>query len=199
MRPAGKDYVLYYAHLDSQIAHEGQVVRVGDTLGLMGNTGNAQNTPTHLHFGIYTNGGAINPLPFIEVATQMPYNITAPFNAINSYAHTTRATAMYTGTSRSADKTNLAPFSWLHIVAAAANWYKVVIADGTEGFVSSDNVAITSYRKIAMPQGNKLYDQPDTAAAAKLTIAKDTVANVLGSYNRFYFVKYNEEVGWVEK
>ena len=38
----------------------------GDTLGLIGNTGNAKYTPSHLHFGIYTFGGAIDPWPFIN-------------------------------------------------------------------------------------------------------------------------------------
>jgi peptidoglycan LD-endopeptidase LytH len=197
MRPAGKDYVLYYAHLDSQIALEGQVVRTGDTLGLMGNTGNARTTPTHLHFGIYTNGGAINPLPFVETKSQTPYNITAPLSALNSYAHTTQATDMYAGTSRLATKTNIAAFAPVHIIAAAANWFKVITADSSEGFISSDNVATTSYRKIAVPHGNKLYNEPDTRAAAKLTFVNDTIANVLGSYDHFYFIKYNEEVGWV--
>ena len=197
MRPAGEDYVLYYAHLDSQIAHEGQVVKKGDTLGLMGNTGNARTTPTHLHFGIYTGNGAINPLPFVEIKTQTPYNITAPLDAINSYAHTSRATAIYAGTSRSDTKVNIAAFAPVHIIAAAANWYKVTTPDSTEGFISSDNVATTAYRKIAVPHGNKLYAQPVTAAAAKLVISEDTVANVLGSYNRFYFIKYNDEMGWV--
>jgi len=60
---------LYYAHLDSIIASPGQRVKVGDTLGLVGNTGNARTTPPHLHFGIYRRGsGAINPFPFIEEA-----------------------------------------------------------------------------------------------------------------------------------
>ncbi len=108
MRPSGKDYVLYYAHLDSQVAREGQIVKVGDTIGLMGNTGNARTTPTHLHFGIYTNGGAIDPLPFVETKTQTPYSITASLEVINSYAHTTRSTPVYNGTSRSATKTNIA-------------------------------------------------------------------------------------------
>ncbi|MGB3775629.1 MAG: M23 family metallopeptidase, partial [Leeuwenhoekiella sp.] len=55
---------IYYAHLDSIIASTGQRVKVGDTLGLVGNTGNARTTPPHLHFGIYKRGrGAINPLP----------------------------------------------------------------------------------------------------------------------------------------
>jgi murein DD-endopeptidase MepM/ murein hydrolase activator NlpD len=55
---------LYYAHLDSVIAKTGQQVKPGDTLGLVGNTGNARTTPPHLHFGIYS-GGAKNPLPFV--------------------------------------------------------------------------------------------------------------------------------------
>lgn len=60
------DLSLYYAHLDKQLVYEGQRVKKGDTLGLVGNTGNAQHTRPHLHFGIYTYGGAIDPLPFVE-------------------------------------------------------------------------------------------------------------------------------------
>jgi murein DD-endopeptidase MepM/ murein hydrolase activator NlpD len=45
MRPAGKDFTLYYAHLDEQLVSEGQDVRTGDTIGLVGNTGNARTTP----------------------------------------------------------------------------------------------------------------------------------------------------------
>ncbi|WP_317198432.1 M23 family metallopeptidase [Salegentibacter lacus] len=38
----------------------------GDTLGFVGNTGNARTTPPHLHFGIYKGyRGAINPLHFV--------------------------------------------------------------------------------------------------------------------------------------
>jgi len=55
---------LYYAHLDSIAVEGGTRVKAGDTLGFVGNTGNAQFTPPHLHFGIYKNG-AVNPLPFV--------------------------------------------------------------------------------------------------------------------------------------
>ena len=58
---------LYYAHLDSIIISSGRNVERGDTLGLIGNTGNARTTPPHLHFGIYSGySGAKNPLPFVE-------------------------------------------------------------------------------------------------------------------------------------
>lgn len=66
LRPEGKHYTLYYAHLDQQLVQEGQLVKKGDVVGLVGNTGNAQFTSSHLHFGIYTNGGAIDPLPFVN-------------------------------------------------------------------------------------------------------------------------------------
>lgn len=45
---------------------EGQQVKKGDVVGLVGNTGNAKYTPSHLHFGVYTFSGAINPLPFVN-------------------------------------------------------------------------------------------------------------------------------------
>jgi murein DD-endopeptidase MepM/ murein hydrolase activator NlpD len=44
----------YFAHLDSQIVTKGMLVNRGDTLGTVGNTGNARRTRSHLHFGIYT-------------------------------------------------------------------------------------------------------------------------------------------------
>ncbi len=59
--------IYYYAHLDSYA----RGIAVGDRvskrtiLGYVGTTGNAQGTPPHLHFGIYSFTGAINPLPLL--------------------------------------------------------------------------------------------------------------------------------------
>src|SRR5215217_7774918 len=59
--------IYYYAHLDSYA----RGIKIGDrvttrsVLGYVGTTGNAQGTPPHLHFGVYTSGGAINPLPML--------------------------------------------------------------------------------------------------------------------------------------
>ncbi|MGZ3879768.1 MAG: M23 family metallopeptidase [Flavisolibacter sp.] len=66
LRPQGKDYTLYYAHLDKQLVSEGQNVKKGETVGLVGNTGNAKHSASHLHFGVYTISGAVDPLPFID-------------------------------------------------------------------------------------------------------------------------------------
>ncbi|PKD21849.1 peptidase M23 [Salegentibacter salinarum] len=65
LRDRKRNQSLYYAHLDS-IANVSGNVKRGDTLGFVGNTGNARTTPPHLHFGIYKGyRGAINPLPFV--------------------------------------------------------------------------------------------------------------------------------------
>lgn len=66
MRAEGTAISLYYAHLDKQLVEAGQLVKKGDTLGLIGNTGNAKYTLPHLHFGIYGFGGAVDPWPFVN-------------------------------------------------------------------------------------------------------------------------------------
>ncbi len=70
MRTSEQNVYLYYAHLDKQLVEEGQAVKRGDTVGLVGNTGNAKYTPSHLHFGIYTYGGPIDPFPFVNKAVK---------------------------------------------------------------------------------------------------------------------------------
>jgi peptidoglycan LD-endopeptidase LytH len=76
LRPEGKNYTLYYAHLDEQLVTEGQLVKKGDTVGTVGNTGNARTTPAHLHFGIYAYSGAVDPWPFINKAEKKAPAIT---------------------------------------------------------------------------------------------------------------------------
>lgn len=57
----------YYAHLDRIASglYRGQPITTDTVLGFVGNTGNAENTPPHLHFGVYANRVAIDPLPLL--------------------------------------------------------------------------------------------------------------------------------------
>ncbi|WP_291423835.1 M23 family metallopeptidase [Deinococcus sp.] len=57
----------YYAHLERypNLAR-GQWVSAGDIVGYVGDSGNARGTPTHLHYGLYTLRGAINPYPLLR-------------------------------------------------------------------------------------------------------------------------------------
>lgn len=57
----------YYAHLDAYASHleVGDFVTRKTVLGYVGTTGNADGTPAHLHFGVYSTDGAIDPLPLL--------------------------------------------------------------------------------------------------------------------------------------
>jgi|ERR1043166_142490 len=65
MGDGGRKY--YYAHLDSYAPNleVGDYVTRKTVLGYVGTTGNADGTPPHLHFGVYTTTGAIDPLPLL--------------------------------------------------------------------------------------------------------------------------------------
>lgn len=64
--PGGQRH--YYAHLERyrEDLQEGDWVEAGDVVGYVGDSGNAQGTPPHLHYGIYTGSGAINPYGLLE-------------------------------------------------------------------------------------------------------------------------------------
>lgn len=59
--------IYYYAHLDkyAEDIAVGNRVTTATVLGYVGTTGNAAGTSPHLHFGVYSSGGAINPLPLL--------------------------------------------------------------------------------------------------------------------------------------
>lgn len=75
---ADEHYVLYYAHLERYAdgLAEGHVARRGETLGYVGDTGNATPGNTHLHFQIYRvadpkrfwTGENFNPYPLLRGA-----------------------------------------------------------------------------------------------------------------------------------
>lgn len=64
----------YYAHLDDWAVGlaAGAVVRPGDALGIVGDSGNARGTPPHLHYGVYGAEGAIDPLPRLRAWSSDP-------------------------------------------------------------------------------------------------------------------------------
>lgn len=60
----GGGIVTLYAHNSSVTASRGQQVARGQTIALMGSTGNS--TGPHLHFEVRSNGSYVDPLPWIR-------------------------------------------------------------------------------------------------------------------------------------
>ena len=133
LRPTGMNYNVYYAHLDSQLVEEGQLVVKGQTIGLVGNTGNARTTTAHLHFGIYTMGGAVDPLLFVKKIPAAKNN-NAAFPLKSNFV-TNKGTKLLNDISTKKTINVLAKNAPVKVHAVIDNYFKVVTADGMKGFV----------------------------------------------------------------
>ena len=74
----------YYAHLSaySPLATDGAVVRAGDLLGYVGDSGDAEGTPSHLHFEIHPlrllgrgYDGAVDPTTYLDRWWRAPNDV----------------------------------------------------------------------------------------------------------------------------
>ena len=204
MRPEGKDYTLYYAHLDKQLATEGQQVVVGDTLGLMGKTGNAATTPPHLHFGIYARNGAVNPLPYVNPVVLNPPAVQAPLANLNATVRSRVKAVLYERDEPGSKALATLPAETvLHVEAAVSNWYKATLPNGQAGYIQSrDVLPVTSpLRKLQLkPTQTTLYDQPAGTAAVKKNLEAGQSINILGRFDSYFLVRDDqEEVGWLRQ
>ena len=59
----GDGYSSLYAHMTHYVVHKGDTVKKGQLNGYMGSTG--RSTGPHLHFSIFYNGSAVNPMNYI--------------------------------------------------------------------------------------------------------------------------------------
>lgn len=201
LRPVGEDYSLYYAHMDEVLVQEGQRVSKGDTIGLVGNTGNAAHTVSHLHFGIYTNGGAIDPLPFVDVNRPQPQPVTASLQPLNNYVRSNKGATLVANADKKATKLEMLPTNTLlKVIGVTTSYYKVATAnDSLEAYIPALNVvaAIKPFTTYQTNTTQKLLDKPDALAASKMLIGKGQKLDVLGAYEKFYFVSHAGITGWV--
>lgn len=127
----------YYAHLDSILTESGKKVKTGDTLGLVGNTGNAKGGATHLHFGIYTSRGAVDPYPFVRKRSvpSDPKNST-----IKNYSerYIKAGSNLRTGPGTQYDiVSNIGSKTSVKVLSFSGSWYHVKVQNGAEGFITA--------------------------------------------------------------
>lgn len=196
MRPTGKNYSLYYAHLDSQMVIPGQRVTTGDTLGLVGNTGNARTTPPHLHFGIYTGDGAINPLPFVQQqAGKLP-----PLKGLADYLNQPMRTRdRHTAAATRRKEKGIWPArTFVRVAAVTTAGYRVRLPDETEGFLPPN--LLTSLDKPAgrtpKEKNQKILCAPVNGSA----VVSDSLTGslpVFAYFKDYAFVRQDSVQGWV--
>ena len=194
---------LYFAHLQTQDVVPSTRVKAGQRIGTMGNTGNARTTPPHLHFGIYARGsGPVDPAPYITKIEKTPISVSADLEMLGRWARSKESdvSLRVSASGRSDRIMSLNQYSPMKIQAAVSRWYRVLLPDGTSGFVYEDSLepideSLENLRALANQEVREtpLYDAP----AKEVLGAGDTFA-VLGSYDGYWLVRTNQgKTGWM--
>jgi murein DD-endopeptidase MepM/ murein hydrolase activator NlpD len=189
LRPHGKDYTLYYAHLDKQLVQTGQMVSKGDTVGTVGNTGNARTTPAHLHFGIYTGRGPVDPLPFVHKVVKKP--VAVPQKSLAGYMRLTKAV----------QATGLQTNTVVLPVAIAAKGYLAALPDGVITEIPFNALQATTKPLKAQEVATQtpLLQLPVADATPAAWLPKGSQVQILGYFEDYTLVRAGGVEGWMQQ
>lgn len=129
----------YYAHLDRHTVRAGARVRAAEPVGEVGNTGNARNTPPHLHFGVFRRGEAVDPYGYlVDLGAGSP-PVEAPLRRLGDWVRSeTSGLRLRGGPGTSFPILDELPArNALRVEAAVRDWYRVRTAEGGLGFVAA--------------------------------------------------------------
>src|SRR5688572_16499324 len=192
LRDERRSMSLYYAHLDTQLVANGTAVSVGDTLGTVGNTGNARGTPPHLHFGVYRRGeGPIDPFPFVYTLPRALPPLRADTALLGDWARLESATA---------GERRLGAGTPVRIRAAADERFRAELPDGTELWVAA-RVVESVNEPIALVRAAArcaIRDRPVPNSAVITEVAQPTQLEVLGRFGAFRLVRADSIRGWTD-
>ncbi len=196
-----RGHALYYAHLDSQLVRRGMRVSVGDTVGLVGNTGNARTTPPHLHFGIYQDGPT-DPWPFIHVPRAQPAEVRVDTSRLGLSARVARRdTRLRDAPGRRADVLRDLPINTvLYVSGGSGSWYRVHLPDGAAGYVFASQLepAQEPVREVHLADGRAVRRRPAPTALPIDSLAADATVPVLGEFEDFLYVEApSGRAGWI--
>jgi murein DD-endopeptidase MepM/ murein hydrolase activator NlpD len=192
---------LYYAHLDRQLVSSGQRVRVGDTLGLVGNTGNARSTSPHLHFGVYRRGGPVDPFPFVDAPRGDPPRTTAALDALGEWRRVRLATTLRAAATDGATLAPLARYTPVRVLGAAGGSYRVGLPDGRlVGYVAAAQLEPLerAVARVAPRAPAPILDRPVATAAAMDSLRAGESRPSLGRFEGYAAVRTaSGRLGWV--
>ncbi len=197
----GDGVSFYYAHLEAQSVSTGQAVKAGDTVGRVGNSGNAATTPPHLHFGIY-DGGAVDPLPYLS-ASSAPSPVEVDTDRLGGWARIRGNQVNFRqGPSTQTAVLDKLPRSTVaRLQGAHRGWYRAELPDGREGYLFASLTEGTDkpLRRLTIDRhGRPLQYLPEPSATIAANLPPGHKVEVLGSFGDYLLVRPDEEtVGWM--
>lgn len=194
---------LYYAHLDRSNVREGQQVSLGDTVGFVGNTGNARTTGPHLHFGIYEfRGGPVDPLPYVRRGLGPARQQLLSERLLGDSVRVTTAQGLVRigPSSDAAIIRELPRSSVLTLVGGTAYWSRVELPDGLTGYITGSTTEALNrpLRRLPLVNATNLLEAAGPMAAVVETLPPNSTVEVLGMANGYQLVKGTDgKTGWI--
>ena len=178
---------LYFAHLESVFVKKDVIVNRGDTIGTVGNSGNAKTTYPHLHFGIYQDG-AVDPYPFIVKKNkgfkrQLSYN-----KYLGSLIRTNKPTQFRkNNVLRKAEKIHIPENFIFEIIGIHAAYYKVALDEKNTGYIFYDDIESVDrpIKSLASDHVNIEYVRQDLSSPKLGNCCQATNLHILGYTNDF--------------
>lgn len=194
---------IYYAHLDSQYVRDDDRVQRGDTLGFVGNSGNARTTPTHLHFGIYRRGeGPVDPDPFLRPAPETLDALTADLTRLGQWVRLrdggSRLRAAPGGDSPVVRE--LEEHTPVRVLAGSGDYFRVRLPDGGVGYIAArlTEPADQPVASQIVAAAGTLHPRPAAEAPVMGRLRQGTEVPVLGRFAGFLYVRSPEgRMGWM--
>lgn len=203
LRDNQRNASLYYAHLQEILIRDDARVRPGDTIGLVGNTGNARTTPPHLHFGVYLRGeGPFDPWDFLA---ELPSDLPETEVGLGELGRWVRITGQEINLrdrpSREGEVlADLPRHTALRVLGGVGSWYRVRLPDGSSGFVAGRVTEDLGgpLRTERLAQRSTLQAEPRPGSPVMETIREGTEIPVLGTFGEYLLVQPpGGRAGWV--
>ncbi len=197
MRDTQRDMTLYFAHLHEIIAKDDTWVSTGDTLGTVGNTGNARTTPPHLHFGIYQDG-PIDPLQFVRRMKKKVAPVRGDPILLGTIARSRRRTKLYR---EGLLVREIEANQWLEIEAIRKNLCRTRLADGEWGYlaISDLEIAADPISHSQLPDSSAIRSHILPQADLIQEVSSKDGLQVLAKHDHHLFVQTKNGItGWIE-
>jgi peptidoglycan LD-endopeptidase LytH len=172
----------------------GTRVQAGDTLGTVGNTGNARTTAPHLHFGLYQRGeGPVDPWFFLLQPEGEAPVLALEAGALRGWVKTRDAGIRIrsTPTTRGEVVAEVAVGTPLEVMAGVGAWMRVRLPDGRGGFILGrlTEPAGTSLRSVRPGDTQPLRSLALPHAPVVGALDPGEGVEVLGSFGDFLLVR----------